>query len=34
MFTFVADGDAHVDTEVVAAGVRRDVKQFAVAFLA
>ena len=31
---FVADGDAHVDAEVVAAGVRGDVEQFAVAFLA
>ena len=32
MLAFVADGDAHVDAEVVAAGVRRDVQQFAVAF--
>ena len=34
MLAFVADGDAHVDAEVVAAGVRRDVEQLAVAFLA
>ena len=32
VFAVVADGDAHVDAEVVAAGVRRDVQQFAVAF--
>ena len=34
VFAVVADGDAHVDAEVVAAVVRGDVKQFAVAFLA